>query len=725
MTRRLGALLLAIVAVGGLGLSPVAAPEVRAATPDLTIVTNARYDVLPDAYRVRVTLDMVLVNHLADTRTKRFYFDQALLHVLPGASAAKASWSGSGTPRVVISKRTAEYAEVRLDLAQRLYSGRSASYRLVFDLVDKGGAATREVRVGSSLVSFPVWAYATDDTPGSTVRVVFPAGYRVDVASGDIPPATTDAAGRTIFQTGKLIKPLTFFAYLVADRPGVYSERTEKSRVAGVPVDLTIRAWVDDAAWSDRVGGLVGRALPLLSERIGLAWPRDGGLVVQETVSRSTGGYAGLFDPAAGQVEVAYDAGDDVVLHEAAHAWFNGALLADRWANEAFASFYGLDVGTTLKVKAKASALTPDLETARIPLNAWGALGREDKSTEDYAYAASLELAQAIAERAGPDGLRAVWADAAGRVGAYQPPVVGGDPTSAVGGGATSPETVDGAPDWRGLLDLLDARSATSFDDLWRTWVARGSDLALLDARKAARARYDTVVADAGDWQMPRAVRDTMRAWRFDDANTLLQDAQTILDQRDAIRTAAAASGLTAPDTLRSAYESPDGFASATLEATAELDVIARYGAAVAARRAASNVIQEIGLWGTTPDGDLELARTSFASGDLTKAAAAARSADAAWTSAVDVGQGRLVSIVALVLAALIAIVLLAVWLRGRRRTSTAAPAEATEPGVSSSESGASSGFVGPETYATLAATPDPVEGSEVETTGARGAEPD
>lgn len=725
MTRRLAALLLAIVAVGGLGLSPAAVPEVRAATPGLTIVTNARYDVQPDAHRVRVTLDMVLTNHLKDTRTKRYYYDEAILHVLPGASGVKLSWSGSGTPRAVISKRTATYAPVRMKLAQPIYSGKSAAYRLVFDVVDKGGAATREVRVGSSLVSFPVWAYATDDTPGSTVRVVFPAGYRVDVASGDIPPSTTDASGRTVFQTDKLIKPLTFFAYLVADRPGVYSERTEKTTVGGVPVDLTIRAWEDDAPWSDRVGGLVGQALPLLSKRIGLPWPRDGGLVVHETVSRSTGGYAGLFDPAAGQVEVAYDAGDDVVLHEAAHAWFNGGLLADRWANEAFASFYGLDVGTTLKVKAKAAGLTPKLEPARIPLNAWGAVGSEEKSTEDYAYAASLGLAEAIAERAGSDGLRAVWADAAGRVGAYQPPVTGDDPASAVGGGATAPETVDGAPDWRGLLDLLDARSATSFDDLWRRWVARDSDLALLDARKAARARYDAVLADAGDWQMPRAVRDAMRAWRFDDANALLHDAETIVAQRDVIRTAAAASGLTVPNTLRSAYESPDGFASATLEATAELDVIARYDAAVAARRAASDVVQEIGLWGTTPDGDLELARTSFAAGDLTKAAAAARSADAAWTSAVDVGQGRLVSIAALVLAALLAIVLLAVWVRGRRRPSVAVDARATEPGSSSAEPGSSSGFVGPEAYATLAATPDPVEGAEVESTVARGAELD
>lgn len=706
MTRRLAALLLAIVAVGGLGLSPAGVRDVRAAAPDLTIVTNARYDVQPGSSRVRVTLDMVLTNHLKDTQTKRYYFDHAFLSVLPGASGVKLSWSGSGTPRAAISKRTPTYALVRMDLARRLYSGRSASYRLVFDLVDKGGAADREVRVGSSLVAFPVWAYATDDTPGSTVRVVFPAGYRVAVASGDIPPPTTDTAGRTIFQTGKLPKPLTFFAYLVADRPGVYSERTEKTTVDGVPIDLTIRAWEDDQPWSDRVGGLVGRALPLLSEQIGLPWPRDGGLIVHEAVSRSTGGYAGLFDPAAGQVEVAYDAGDDVVLHEAAHAWFNGGLLADRWANEAFASFYGRDVGTTLKVATKADTPTPELESSRIPLNAWGAVGTEDKATEDYAYAASLELARAIAGRVGPDGLRAVWADAAARVGAYQPPRLGDGSTSAVGADAAAAETVGGAPDWRGLLDLLDARSTTSFDDLWRTWVARELDLDLLDARKAARARYDDVLVRSGDWQLPRPVRDAMRAWRFDDAQALLDDATTILDQRDAIATAAAASGLTAPGTLRSAYESPDGFVSAALEATAERDVIARYDAAIAARVAASDQVHEVGLWGATPDSDLELARTAFATGDLTKAAAAARSADAAWTSAQDVGRGRLVSIGVLGLATLIALALFAVWLHGRRgRRSTVA--------------------VGPDAYVTLAATPDPIEGPVIEAHGGTGAEPD
>ncbi len=410
------------------------------------------------------------------------------------------------------------------------------------------------------------------------------------------------------------------------------------------------------------------RALPLLGERIGLPWPREGGLIVHETLSRSTGGYAGLFDPTGGQIEVAYYADDFVVLHEAAHVWFNGHLLADRWANEAFASYYGLDAAARLKVKAAGDVITPQMDLARIPLNDWGPAGGEDKATEDYAYAAALALARAVAERAGDDALRAVWADAAARIGAYQPPAAPDDPAAAVGGDAADPELVDGAPDWRGLLDLLEARADGSFDDLWRTWVARDVDLDLLDARKAARARYAEVLAAAGDWRLPRAVRDALRAWRFDEANALLDAASTILAKRSEIASRAEASGVTAPDTLRTAFESPDGFASATLEATAELEAIDRIDRAAAARRDGPDMIESIGLWGTAPASDLDRARALLAIGDLTGAASAAGSAESAWSGAADLGRGRLISLAALLVAALLAIVMFVSWLRGRTR---------------------------------------------------------
>ncbi len=665
--RRLAVVLLAIVAAGGLLAAPAGVSEVRAASPDLTIVTTARYDVQPAQRRVRVTLDMVMTNHLRDTITKRYYFDKAFLSVLPGTSGYQLSWSGKGKPSVQASKRTADYTLLQMNLAQRLYSGKTATYRLRFDLVDNGGKATRDVRIGDLFVSFPVWAFATDSTPGSSVRVVFPAGFETEVVSGEIPAPTKDAAGNVVYETGKLSKPLSFFAYLVGDRPGAYAERTVTSTVGDASVTLTIRAWPEDKPWSDRVGDLVGRALPVLSERIGLPWPRDGGLVIQEAVSRSTGGYAGLFDPSEGLIEVAYYADDFVVLHEAAHVWFNGSLLADRWASEAFASYYGLDVARALKVKVDADELTPELEKARIPLNAWAGIGRETTATEDYAYAAALVLARAIAERAGDTALQAVWADAADRTGAYQPPA-GTGATSAVGGQPGGPETVVGSPDWRGLLDLLEAHTATSFDDLWRTWVVRDTDLPLLEARAAARTRYDAVLKATGDWQLPRPVRDAMGAWRFDVATALLAKASTILERRKAIATAAAASGLTLPDTLKTAFESPDGFASAALEATAELAAIDRYDTAAVSRPAVPDLLQTLGLWDTTPEADLAKARALFATGDLAGSAQAAGIAAATWTGAEELGRGRAIGLVFLGLAILLAIgLLVAVW-RGRRR---------------------------------------------------------
>ena len=69
-------------------------------------------------------------------------------------------------------------------------------------------------------------------------------------------------------------------------------------------------------------------SLPVLGNEIGLSWPIQQPLVVQEALVRSTGGYAGLFDPSQHRIEIAYAAPPAVVLHEAAHAWFNGSLVA-------------------------------------------------------------------------------------------------------------------------------------------------------------------------------------------------------------------------------------------------------------------------------------------------------------------------------------------------------------------------------------------------------------
>ena len=514
MSRRFAALVLAVVAATGLLASPAGTTEVRAAAPDLSIVTDARYDVQPEAHRVRVTLDMVMKNRLTDTSTRRYYFDHALLvraararrrRSSPGLGPADAQGEGHEVERDV--------HDPPLDFGARLYSGKRATYRLVFDIVDTGGAADRQVRVGDSLVSFPVWAFASESTPGSTVRVVFPAGYQVEVASGDIPAPTTAADGTVVLETGGLKTPLTFFAYLVADRSGATTDRTVQATVGGTPVALTVSAWSDDAAWGERVGDLAGTspAGPRRTDRARLAAgrraghprerrsvqrrlrravrPRDGPdrrRLRRERRGRPPRGRPRLVRRLAAGRPMG-DRGLRLVLRAARRARPGGHDRARRRRRH----------HRRPSSRPRASRSTPGAPSAASRGRPRTTRTRRRSRSPGRSASAS---ATTDCRRSGPTRRR------------------GPGHTSRRPAAARSPRPSTDRPTGAACSTCSTSTRPTSLDDLWRTWVARPEDLALLDARGAARARYAAVVASAGDWQLPRPVRDAMRAWRFDDA---------------------------------------------------------------------------------------------------------------------------------------------------------------------------------------------------------------
>jgi hypothetical protein len=120
-------------------------------------------------------------------------------------------------------------------------------------------------------------------------------------------------------------------------------------------------------------------------------------------------------------------------------------------------------------------------------------------------------------------------------------------------------------------------------------------------------------------------------------------------------------------------------------------------------------MLQTLGMWGTTPEADLTRARDLFRSGDLAASTDAAGAAASVWVSAEDVGRGRLFSIGALVLAFLLAIALIVGSVRARRRRRRRFAAR----------------WVGPDPYATLAATPDPAAPATFGDEGRRGADLD
>jgi len=669
-----GALALAL----SIGFMPALAPaRVAAARPDLTLVGHATYDVRPEEGRVAVSVRLRATNHLRDTVTRRFFFRTAFLTVLPGTSHFRIS-GGNGNPKVTVAQHRADYTNLRIDFGANLAAGRSTTLTLTFDLEDTGGAPERPVRITPSIVSFNAWAFATPDTPGATVALNVPAGYNVAIGRGPLDGPTTTKSGEQSWASGPIDEPLEFVTDVVADRLGTPVEALREVTLMNAPAAIIVRSWPDDTAWSERVVGLLERALPLLEDEIGVPWPIEGPLVLEESLTRGTDGYAGLFDPASPRIEVSYAASDVMILHELAHAWFNGALVADRWAAEAFAAYYADIVAVRLGLAATPLDPVDPAAAVAIPLNAWGET--EPPEAEAYAYAASLELARAIADRIGAENLRRTWSLVAAGIAAY-PPDPSVDPLTDSGGA----EQAAGPPDWRALLDTLEDVANEPLDDLWRTWVARPEDVLALDARGPAREAYQRTLQAAQPWRLPPAIREGMRAWQFDVAGELLVQAEAVLAQRGALEASAAAAEVTLPDRLREAFEGTGGLDAAAAEATFEQAIVDAVASAEAARPTTTDpgeqIMVFIGLIATDPEGRLALARTSLTVGDIETAYVAALAAEAAWIDAVDLGRTRLVSTVLLTFALL----LLASLVRQRRRRVLAdAGAKAARPGDAS-----------------------------------------
>jgi len=319
-----------------------------------------------------------------------------------------------------------------------------------------------------------------------------------------------------------------------------------------------------------------------------------------------------------------------------------------------------------------------DLPTgAAFPLNAWRATGEAEPEEDAFGFAASLALAREIADRVGLGALRETWQDAAAGVPAYQPGAgttgTSGDP----GTGQAALETGADPPDWRALLDLLEANADPSkeagLERLWRRWVVRPEDAALLEARTEARLAYEAAVDEAAPWQLPRSIRDAMRAWQFDAALEIVGDARDVLQLRERVTTAAGAAGLIEPDAVRPLFEAYDSLAEAGAEAVTELAALDRIQAAVAVRIPEPGLMDRVGLIGVDPEARLAAARAAFEAGDQDTALAEAAAAEAEWSSVPDVARGRLTSATLLTAA-----VLLLAWLvaqRRRRRRDHAHPA--------------------------------------------------
>ncbi|HEY5472142.1 MAG TPA: hypothetical protein VIK32_03015 [Candidatus Limnocylindrales bacterium] len=393
---------------------------------------------------------------------------------------------------------------------------------------------------------------------------------------------------------------------------------------------------------------------PTLRDLIGLGDP-IGTLSVEEASTQELGGFSGDYDQTTGQVHISYFADPFVIVHEAAHMWFNSDLSSDRWVNEGFASYYAQQTIDKLGWIGHAPLLTDRLREAAVPFNDWTAAVASGSATEGYLYGASLDVARQIAAVAGQDGMRTVWAAVRSGRAAYQP--ASGSNIEFLGHGGS---------DWRRLLDLLEQTTGRSLVPIWRDWVVSSSQTGLLLQRSATLDAYAVAQTAAGSWNLPPDIRRSLDNWEFDQATAFMGEARVILNQREEIAAAAALEGVAPPPTLESAFETA-GIITASSEATSELAVLNELASARQARSSeGEGVARSVGLIGTDPEANLEAARAAFSKGDLARAQSLAAAARSSWEGASTSGQVRVIGAMC-VLAGVVMLLLLFVWTRGGR----------------------------------------------------------
>ena len=507
--------------------------------------------------------------------TKRYYFDQAFLAVLPGRLGLHVHLGRRREPDASAdSKKTKDYTVLQLNL------GGPAVQRQDRELHARASTSrTRAARrratsaIGDSLVSFPVWAFATDDTAGSSVNGRLPGrlpGRGRGRRRSRRP--TTDATGRTIFRTRPPRQAADVLRLPRRRPPGrVHEPDRQPDRRSASRSPLTIRAWPDDAAWAKRVGGArrARPAGPRRRDRPALAARRRRSSSRRRSAARPAA-TPGSSTRRRGRVEIAYYADDFVVLHEAAHGWFNGALLADRWANEAFASYYAPRGGRRPQGQGDRRRADAGARGGPDPAQRLGpgrARGRRRPRTTPTRPAwrsrgrSRSGPAPTACRRSGPTrrpGRRVP----AGRPAAPRRRRVGRRRRT---GAACSTCSRSGP--------------ASRYDDLWRTWVARTRTCRCSTPAAAARTRYDAVVARgrrlAAAAADPR--RDARLAVRRRDARCSTTRARSSTQRDRRSRPPPRAAGLTAAGRAADGVRGRRRVRRRDAEADAELAAIDRY----------------------------------------------------------------------------------------------------------------------------------------------------
>jgi len=601
-----GSLLLAAAA-----LAPGMPAPVAAAAPLETITT---YSVDPDRSQVGVAVDIVPTaakqqfdgpgadkQYQVPSEVLNVWISDSAIGVAATLGGATLAWAPAASPE------TDSSGYHLIEVTVPAYHARTIRHVVVdYTLPDAGIRAGAATRVLPDYVHMCVHG---NGPLGGRVIVDAPLGYALDTTfSGESPFDSTTSGGRLVLESYSLGTPGAWWSCLALVDPA-------KDHVTSVVTGggtVTLRSWPGDTAWQTRVTAAIENAVPQLVALIGQPLPKIAGLTIREAFVAP--GYEGQYGSDANQIVLSefltgetISDGTVLVAHELAHAWFNDATQDPTWLDEGSAEWAARSVVPSASpcLAAPAGATAKTLATWRYLATGYT---KADQQAVIDQYDTACTVVTLVARAAGPDGTRASLA----ALFAHRDPY-----------GATTPRPTTGAVSWRDWLDAMDELgiyphhgSVTLASGLLLKYGVT-TDTALLAARAAARQAYHDLIARAGSWTVPAAVRNLLSAWRFPAAQEAISTASSAWDDVVASdRLVPGANAVTGPIRVQWESATTQSDLDAVLAlAKAQLNAARDVAAAIAPLRSPLGFVPWVGSLGSSSP-TLAAAQAAIGAGD-------------------------------------------------------------------------------------------------------------
>ncbi|MDW3217234.1 MAG: hypothetical protein R8F63_01365 [Acidimicrobiales bacterium] len=670
-------------------LSSILATESPAAAQEdgLRLTGHSVYRVLPDEGVIDVEITFTATNQVPDRREGfrilQTYFS-AIYAGIPKDAVDVAARRSNGdalavslaalTPEEEIEFADSPFATWEIDLGPNLFYGQTRELTVSFRIPD-GGHRNDEAwaRVNPALTSFPVVARGDDGR--ASVRVEFPPGFEVQTFGNDVD--RTEAFGATVLEAEGITDPFEWFVIVVASSDFGLARRTVD--VGGIDGELSIASWPGDTEWDAFVERGLREGLPILQEAVGTPWPVGDELEIREAIAPALAGYGGWYyepietDEDDAAIEVGEYLEMDLLGHELAHAWFNNDFSRARWLTEGLAEYFGVRMARELGDEVVEFDTVTRNGAGSIELAAWTTPffwedSEEQAEREQWGYAASYQVIDALVDEIGEEALTAVLTSLFEQENPYAP--VLSDP------GLT-------AADWRDVVDAFEVVGGSEqVGELLAEWVLRPNEIDRLDERPAAQDAVTEIAEAEPGWAVPDELYQLLADWRFDRVIEFAEALSAAAAEAQAVRADSSTLGLTAPAAPQALYED----ASAVRDVEAVLEALAEQQSALAALTEASaraeeptSRLEDLGLWGTDVDATVEDARVAFESGAYTAVHRAADDVLDTLDDAESVGRTRATVIGSVALGLLVLLVLVLVLLLRRRRRRRRAEDETAE----------------------------------------------